>query len=905
MSVAAPLYIDGREHPSRPDRNLLEVCLALGLDLPYFCWHPALGSVGACRQCAVKLYKDEHDRAGRIVMSCMTPAAPGTRISLADPEAHHFRASVIEWLMTNHPHDCPVCDEGGECHLQDMTVMTGHTYRRYRGTKRTFRNQHLGPFVNHEMNRCITCYRCVRFYRDYAGGHDLQALASKNHVYFGRDSDGTLESEFSGNLVEVCPTGVFTDRTLKPHYTRKWDLQSAPSVCVHCGAGCNTLVAERYGRLRRVLNRYNDAVNGFFLCDRGRFGHGFVHADQRLRTPLLRAPDEEAPRPAARADALVRVGKLLEDRGAVLGIGSPRASLESNFALRALVGESNFVAGVSDGERPLLALVLQLCRELPVAVATLGEIEGAGAVLVLGEDVCATAPRVALALRQSVRNGGFAVAAHLKIARWDDTAVRTAAQDARSPLFVATPAPTRLDDIAAAVRCASPDELARIGCAIAHEIDASAPEVADLDADARAFARDAATALRVAERPLVVSGTGCASEPVLRAAAAVALALARAGRRVRVSWVVPECNSLGLAALGGQPLSEAFARARDRRARTVIVLENDLYRRAPGRLVDELLASARVIVIDHLAHATARRAAACLPAGTFAESSGTLVNGEGRAQRFFRVLAPEGDVADSWRWLGALGQAPSVPGRDALDELTRACAQAIPALRRIVDAAPDAGARWAGQRVPRQPQPYSGRTAMRAQISVHEPEPPADPDAPLAFSMEGYPLPPPPPLVTHYWAPRWNSCQSLKKFGVELGDGLHGASSGVRLFEPAVAAPAGFRADAPPPFRRRGGALLAVPRPLVFGTEELSMLAPAVAERAGTPAVLLNATDGTELGLAPGTEVELATDDAACRRPVELDERVPRGVALVPVGAPDLPWLDVPAWATLRRAGPA
>ncbi len=148
-------------------------------------------------------------------------------------------ASVIEWMMTNHPHDCPVCDEGGECHLQDMTLMTGHNYRRYRFEKNTYNNQDLGPLINHEMNRCIGCYRCVRYYKDYAGGNDLDVFSSHNHVYLGRHEDGTLESEFSGNLVEVCPTGVFTDKTLKKHFTRRWDYTTAPSVCVHCALGCN------------------------------------------------------------------------------------------------------------------------------------------------------------------------------------------------------------------------------------------------------------------------------------------------------------------------------------------------------------------------------------------------------------------------------------------------------------------------------------------------------------------------------------------------------------------------------------------------------------------------------------------------------------------------------------------
>ncbi len=166
----ATIHVDGKEYEVNGADNLLEACLSLGLDIPYFCWHPALGSVGACRQCAVKQYQNAEDTRGRLVMSCMTPASDGTFISIDDEEAKQFRESVVEWLMTNHPHDCPVCEEGGNCHLQDMTVMTGHSFRRYRFTKRTHRNQDLGPFISHEMNRCIACYRCVRYYKDYADG---------------------------------------------------------------------------------------------------------------------------------------------------------------------------------------------------------------------------------------------------------------------------------------------------------------------------------------------------------------------------------------------------------------------------------------------------------------------------------------------------------------------------------------------------------------------------------------------------------------------------------------------------------------------------------------------------------------------------------------------------------------
>ncbi len=235
----ATIFIDQQPYEINPENNLLEAALGVGLDLPYFCWHPAMGSVGSCRQCAVQHFQDENDTQGRMVMACMTPLKEGARFSIKHPVATDFRKQVIEWMMINHPHDCPVCDEGGECHLQDMTVMTGHNTRRFRFDKRTFRNQDLGPKINHEMNRCITCYRCVRFYKDLAGGTDLSAFANSGRVYFGRNEDGTLESGFSGNLAEVCPTGVFTDKVLHQHHTRKWDLETAPSICQQCSVGCN------------------------------------------------------------------------------------------------------------------------------------------------------------------------------------------------------------------------------------------------------------------------------------------------------------------------------------------------------------------------------------------------------------------------------------------------------------------------------------------------------------------------------------------------------------------------------------------------------------------------------------------------------------------------------------------
>ncbi|MGR9108284.1 MAG: NADH-quinone oxidoreductase subunit NuoG, partial [Gammaproteobacteria bacterium] len=455
------IEIDGIVHEVESGQNVLQACLALGLDLPYFCWHPAMGSVGACRQCVVTQYAGPGDERGRLVVGCMTPVSEGLRISVKDPAAVELRADVIELLMTNHPHDCPVCEEGGQCHLQDMTVMTGHTVRKFRGKKRTHRNQYLGPFINHEMNRCIACYRCVRYYQDYAGGKDLGVFGAHHHVYFGRSEDGVLENEFSGNLVEVCPTGVFTDKTYGKHYSRKWDLQTAPSVCVHCSLGCNTTPGERYGELRSIVNRYHGEINRYFLCDRGRFGYGFVNSPERIKQSELREGQSIA------ADTALEQLKSFVGSRKAIGIGSPRASLEANYALRELVGRDRFCSGWTRSGNELIETVVSVLQQSDASNPSLSEIEHADAILVLGEDLTNTAPRLALAVRQAVRNAGFELAAQVGIPQWQDAAVREIAQDLKSPLFIASCASTRLDELASDLFHGAPDEIARLGFAIA------------------------------------------------------------------------------------------------------------------------------------------------------------------------------------------------------------------------------------------------------------------------------------------------------------------------------------------------------------------------------------------------------------------------------------------------------
>jgi len=871
----ARIEIDGQPYDVLDGGNLLSACLSLGLDLPYFCWHPALGSAGACRQCAVIQYKDAEDQRGRLVMACMTPVADAMRVSIAAEPARQFRSDNIELLMTNHPHDCPVCEEGGECHLQDMTVMTGHTFRRYRGLKRTHHNQNLGPFINHEMNRCLACYRCVRFYDDYAGGKDLQVFGMHNNVYFGRFEDGALESEFSGNLVEVCPTGVFTDKPFSAHYARKWDLQTAPSVCVHCGLGCNTAPGERYGTLRRVINRYHGEVNGYFLCDRGRFGYGFVNSPKRILKPRLNGQEISADAAESHFRQLLKAGKP------AIGIGSPRASLEANFALRKLVGEENFFLGLEDTEHTLLNAIAELMRHGGIHSPSLREVEQADAVLILGEDVTHSAPRLALSLRQAARNASFDLAGTLHILPWEDAAVRNLENQAQSPVFIASICATRLDDVAANTYCGSPEDVARLGFAIAHCLDEAAPAPAALGDAEQALAVIIADSLKQSKRPLIVSGTSCASLDVIQAAYNVAKALPSTDKQL--TFTVPECNSLGLAIMGGASLQQAFERIGTGLADSVIILENDLYRRVPGPELDRFLeTAAHVVVINSLENKTAAKAELLLSAATFAESEGTLVNNEGRAQRYFPVYPATDPVRGSWQWLTSVIE----DSQWRLDALTAACANTFPDLAAIIQAAPGADYTVKGSKIPRQPHRYSGRTAMHADIKVGEAGQPQDMETPFAFSMEGDTGHVPPALLPVIWAPGWNSNQAINKFQQQTGGHLRDGDPGIRLIE--ASGTLAWFGDIPPAFKPEQGRWRIMPLPHIFGSEELSGQSPSIVERLPAFCVLMNPLDAETLDIDTGDPVEIGSllGISILKIPVQIEQTLPRGLLGITAGLP-------------------
>ncbi len=887
------IYIENKEYEIQEGKNLLETSLSLGLNLPYFCWHPKMGSVGACRQCAVKQFKDKDDTHGKIVMACMEEVKDGMRLSIEDNEATEFRSHIIESLMTNHPHDCPTCDEGGECHLQDMTLMSGHSYRQYRFNKRTFTNQYLGPLINHEMNRCIACYRCVRFYKDYAGGKDLDVLSAHNNVYFGRQKDGVLESEFSGNLAEICPTGVFTDKTLKKHYTRKWDFTSAPSICNLCSLGCNIIAGERYGEIRRIRSRYNENVNGYFICDRGRFGYEYMNSESRISVPLVLDNTTSTYKKAGLQEILGSMNEVFKWSNTIVGIGSARASLESNFALKKLVGEHNFFSCQSDQDYDLSALATEILQKTPARIYSLKNIEQSDCVVILGEDLTNTAPMMALAVRQASRQKPMQKVEKLSIRKWNDKAVREIVQEERGPVYSLTTCPTKLDELSKTSLPLTPAKIASLGFAVAHYIDEKSSLPSGLSSELRELAREIARELAESVNAVIIAGTSCLNEDILKAAANIASARAAKGKVTGLSLVFPDSNALGLSLLGSRKLSE-LETEKGKGENCLVVLESDLYRNLPEKNADILLnAFDHVVSIDSLENKTNQKAGFVLPAAAITESDGHLVSNEGRVQRFFSVHASSESIQPSWKWIQALA---GISGKEQLasmehlEDYSSAIELECPVFKGLKDIASSSAFRIGAQKIARESHRYSGRTSIHANETLNEPQPPEDENSPMSYSMEGFHGHTPAPFNPYFWSPGWNSVQSLNKYQIEIGGEIHrempelcifaerkGKETEKEYFKPSEIT--GLSKDE----------WTFVPLYHIFGSENISVRDGALKELVPAPYIALNPEDAEKRGWKDGTKVELEISALTLTLGVKIMGGIPDHAAGLPVGLEGIP----------------
>ncbi len=657
-------------------------------------------------------------------------------------------------------------------------------------------------------------------------------------------------------------------------------MQYAPSVCQGCSSGCNISPGERYGEIRRVENRFNGSVNQYFLCDKGRFGTGYVNRADRPRQPQFRNGETVAT--VSVDQALDQAIAKLQGKK-VLGIGSPRASLESNYALRELVGQANYSTGIAQKEQKLVELAASIMQTEGIYNPNMREIESYDAVLILGEDLTQTAPRMALSVRQAAKNKAREMAAKTRTPDWLAEPVQRIGQEAKSPVYILAATQTRLADVATGEVVASPNDIARLGFAVAAAVNGEV--VSGLDEDAKAFAQTIADTLKAANKPLIIAGTSLQDASIMEAAAQLTQNL---GSKAGLSLVVPEVNSMGLALFGGLSLEQAFAQDYD----TLVIVENDLFRRLPAAQVKAALDKAEtVIVLDHSETETVKQADIVLSAASFAEGDGTVVSQEGRAQRFYQVYdpsyyKPEYAIKESWRWLHAIETGIKGKAVDwtLLDDVIESIVKNIPVLEAIQDVAPDAGYRVHGLKIAREPRRYSGRTAMRAPLSVHEPKQPTDPDSALTFSMEGYVGPQKASsLVPFAWAPGWNSPQSWNKYQDEVGGHLKGGDSGVRLFDRLAKRPARSYV-APVPVVANPESFRLVPMHHIFGSGEFTIKTPAMETRIPEAVFAVGEQDATRLNLQEGQRITVKAGETTVSLPVQVIEYLPTGYIGYPVG---------------------
>ena len=593
------LTIDNRQVTVNDGTTVLEAAEQLGISIPHLCYHKALGAIGACRMCAVTIHKGTFQG---LKMSCLVKVEEGMVVTTDDEQSTAFRARVSEWLMLNHPHDCPVCDEGGECRLQEMTIAGGHGVRRYDGKKRTYNNQQLGPFIAQEMNRCIQCYRCVRTYRDYCGGRDFGVMGSRNRVFFGRFQEGTLESDFSGNIVDACPTGVFTDKTYR-FKSRFWDLQEAPSICPHCSLGCATVPGGRYRELQRVRSGINEKVNGFFICDRGRFGSSYVNHPDRPRQ--ARSGEQLV----GVADALrqfdIRARELIEKHGpeAVLLLGSNRAALETNWLLQQWAKELGCRAPLLSAHTPRHQAAQVVAFDLSDRLTSLEKVRQSDLVVVFGVDPPAEAPLLAIALRQSVRNGG-------QVLVYDPRPVDLPCEFDHQPL-----SPLQLQDLLA---------------------EDKGPESARLR-----------ELLNSAERPLLVAGGDLLGAGGLLRLQKLAAGVSNERRPCLIHPVLGGPNSFGCALLSLPEQDNLLTRLESGRVKMLVCLETDPLLEAPEgeRFASALTRLDELVVLDYLPTPLSVHATLFIPSSAPVEAAGSFINNEGRLRFFAPVIKPGVPIA--------------------------------------------------------------------------------------------------------------------------------------------------------------------------------------------------------------------------------------------------------------------
>jgi NADH-quinone oxidoreductase subunit G len=625
------LTIDGREVQAVEGAMLVDAAKQGDIEIPYFCYEPKLGEpVGACRMCLVEV-----EGIPKLQTSCSTPVKDGMVVHTQTERVRKAQNAVVEFLLVNHPLDCPVCDKGGECPLQDITFGWGLGRSRFIEPKRHFEKPlALSPLIAIDRERCILCYRCVRFSQEIAEDYQLIFTERGAHTFVGTHDGHPYVAPFSGNIIELCPVGALTSQPYR-FRARPWDIEDGAGVCTLCSSQCNVTFTVRDERVVRVLARDangNPGVDDGWLCDKGRFAYQAIHVDDRITRPLVRDGGEL--REVSWERALQTAAGLARHKGRVGTLVGGQASNEEGFLLQRLSREALETSDIdSRGNGPLPADVARTLAA-PELQAAVPDIEFAHTVLVFGCDPRDDSPILDLRIRKGVRRNGVRLA-------------------------IATARPTALEANAAVSVRYAPGADAQFAAALEGALD-GATDVAEEIAALATLLRDGGEDVVIVFGERIGAAAAAALTRIARrlglpgreGAGVLGLPAGANGRGLREAGAVPDAGP-GYAATEshGRAAAEIAAAAAAGDITALHLFGTDPIRDEPDRGLWERALHSAALVVAHasvLTEGLAEHATVIFPAASHAEKEGTVVHPDGRLQRQRIAIAYPGEVRAGW-----------------------------------------------------------------------------------------------------------------------------------------------------------------------------------------------------------------------------------------------------------------
>ncbi|KWE41108.1 NADH-quinone oxidoreductase subunit NuoG [Burkholderia territorii] len=630
------LEIDGKKVEVPEGSMVIQAAHKADTYIPHFCYHKKLSVAANCRMCLVEV-----EKMPKAVPACATPVSAGMIVRTQSDKAVKAQQSVMEFLLINHPLDCPICDQGGECQLQDLAVGYGKSSSRYSEEKRVVFHKNVGPLISmEEMSRCIHCTRCVRFGQEIAGVMELGMLGRGEHSEITTFVGKTVDSELSGNMIDLCPVGALTSKPFR-YSARTWELSRRKSVSPHDSVGANLVVQVKNNRVMRVLPFENEAINECWISDKDRFSYEGLNSEERLTKPMLKQGGQWIETDWQTALEYVAKGLkgIAADHGAnaLAMLASAHSTAEELFLVKQLANELktpnvDFRLRQQDFSAPV-----QGAPWLGMPIAELSNVDAA---FVVGSFLRRDHPLFAARLRQAAKNGATL---HFLHATADDSLIPTAKR------IVAAPS-------------AWLDELAGIAAAVAQLRGVALPD-ALAGVAASPAAQAVAQSLANGQRRAVLLGNAAVRHPQFAKLHAVAQWIAD-NTGATFGFLTEAANTVGAHVVGALPgeggLNAREAFAQPRKGYVLLNVEPEFDTADPAQALAALNQAEMVVVMSPFKHGL-DHADVLLPIAPFTETAGTYVNAEGSVQSFNGIVRPLGDTRPAWKVLRVLGSLLGLP----------------------------------------------------------------------------------------------------------------------------------------------------------------------------------------------------------------------------------------------------